>query len=435
METEIFSAYVPEMNSLGNGICKLDGCVVFCMGAVDGDRVQARIVDSRKNYKIAAVVSCDVPSPFRCDPACPAFGTCGGCTLQHITYAHELEVKKASVEAALRRAGLGTVNVEEILSADHMRYRNKAVYHFSEDSKISFLQESSNQYVPVSDCLLCPEVFSEIARDTESFFTGKSAVPSYLYIRADRTLSQLCVVLGVEGNSARDEAEEYATYIREKHPEIVGVLTGGGKHPEEKGTKLEILWGRDYIEESFLGLTLKITASSFFQVNTAAAELLCRRAVELLNPAEGEYGVDLYCGTGIFGMAIAKQHPDVYVTGVEINAGAVADAKANAAVNGLSNVGFFCGDSADFAKSTYGSIDFALIDPPRAGCSDKMLQALCKLRPGKILYVSCEPGTLGRDLKKLSEKGYGLDHIVACDLFPRTKHVECVALMSRKGEN
>lgn len=432
METGLFSAYVPEMNTLGNGICKLDGCVVFCIGAVDGDRVQARIVDNRKNYKIAEVVSCDVPSPFRCAPACPVFGTCGGCTLQHITYAHELEVKKASVEAALRRAGLGTVNVEEILSADHMRYRNKAVYHFSRDGRVSFLQESSNQYVPVSDCLLCPVVFSEIAKDTESFFTGKRTVPSYLYIRADRTLSQLCVVLGVERKSESAEVEEYAAYIRKKYLEIVGVLVGSGKHPEEKGTKLELLWGRDYIEESFLGLTLKITASSFFQVNTAAAELLCRRAVELLNPAEGEYGVDLYCGTGIFGMAIANQHPDVYVTGVEINAGAVADAKANAAANGLSNVGFFCGDSADFAKSTYGSIDFALIDPPRAGCSDKMLQALCKLRPEKILYVSCEPGTLGRDLKKLSERGYGLNHIVACDLFPRTKHVETVVLLSRK---
>ena len=432
METEVFATSVPEMNALGNGICKIDGCVIFCKGAVDGDRIQARIVDSRKNYKIAEVTSCDVPSPFRCNPACPAFGTCGGCTLQHITYAHELDVKKASIETALRRAGLGIVKVEEIFSASPLRYRNKGVYHFAKDGKVSFLQEASHQYVPVSDCLLCPESFSKIAGDTETFFAGKSIQPSYLYLRTNSAASQLCVVLGIEKGVAKDALKAYASYIREKHPEIIGVLAGSGSHPEERGAKLDCLWGQDYISESFLGLTLKISASSFFQVNTAAAQLLCQKAVDLLNPAPGEYGIDLYCGTGIFGMAIAKLHPKVYVTGVEINPAAVADAKENATANGLSNVGFFCGDSGDFAKSTYGSIDFALIDPPRAGCSDKMLQALCKLQPRKILYISCEPGTLGRDLKKLSEKGYTLSHIVACDLFPRTKHVETAALLTRK---
>ena len=130
-------------------------------------------------------------------------------------------------------------------------------------------------------------------------------------------------------------------------------------------------------------------------------------------------------------MAIAKLHSDVFVTGVEINKNAVADAKENAVANGLSNVGFFCGDSADFAKNTYGSIDFALIDPPRAGCSDKMVQALCKLKPKKIVYVSCDPGTLGRDLKKLLEKDYKLEKVAACDMFPRTKHVEAVALLTK----
>jgi len=431
LESEVFSADVSEMNTLGNGIFKQDGCVIFCTGAVDGDRIHARITSKQKNYKIAEMVSCDSASAHRCEPACSAFGSCGGCTLQHITYAHEIQIKRASVEAALRRAGLGKVPVEEILSADPMRYRNKAVYHFSKDGKISFLQESSDQYVPVADCQLCPALFSEIAKDTESFFEDKKTTPVYLYIRGNRDLTQLCVVIGKGDNDDRAELEAFADSIREKYPQAVGVLVGSGKHPEEKGSKLQILKGRDYIEESFLGLSLKITASSFFQVNTAAAELLCKKAVEFINPESNEYGVDLYCGTGIFGMAIAKLHPAVFVTGVEINKNAVADAKENAAANGLSNVGFFCGDSADFAKNTYGSIDFALIDPPRAGCSDKMVQALCKLRPKKIVYVSCDPGTLGRDLKKLLDKDYKLEKVAACDLFPRTKHVEAVALLTK----
>lgn len=431
METKVFTASVPEMNTLGNGICKQDGCVIFCMGAVDGDQIHGQVVECRKNYKIAKVVSCDVPSPYRCSPVCPVFGTCGGCSLQHITYDHELEIKKSAVETALRRAGLGQVTVEEVLFGDAERYRNKAVYHFSEDGEIAYYQAASDQYVPISDCLLCPSLFSEIAKESEAFFADKETAPAYLYIRGNMALSQLCVVLGGGKEPVRVELEAYAAYIREKYSCIVGVLAGHGMHPEEKGEKLQLLLGKEYLEESFLGLTLKITASSFFQVNTAAAQLLCKKAVEFLNPGAGEYGVDLYCGTGTFGMAVAKLHPDVYITGVEINADAVADAKVNAAANGLSNVGFFCGDSADFAKNTYGSIDFALIDPPRAGCSDKMIQALCKLNPEKIVYISCDPGTLGRDLKKLVEKGYTLERLTACDLFPRTKHVETVVLMSK----
>ena len=431
MESEVFSADVSEMNTLGNGIFKQDGCVIFCTGAVDGDRIHARITSSRKNYKIAEMVSCDVASSHRCEPSCPVFDSCGGCTLQHITYTHEAQIKKASVEAALRRAGLGKISVEEILTADPVRYRNKAVYHFSGDGKISFLQESSDQYVPVTDCQLCPSLFSEIAKAAESFFADRKTNPAYLYIRGNRDLTQLCVVIGKGENADRAELEAFADSIRESYPQIVGILAGSGKHPEEKGAKLQVLKGCDSIEETFLGLSLKINASSFFQVNTAAAELLCKKAVEFINPDPNEYGVDLYCGTGVFGMAIAKLHPDVFVTGVEINKNAVADAKENAAANWLSNVGFFCGDSADFAKNTYGSIDFALIDPPRAGCSDKMVQALCKLKPKKIVYVSCDPGTLGRDLRKLLDKDYKLERVAACDLFPRTKHVEAVALLSK----
>lgn len=282
METEVFSADVSEMNTLGNGIFKQDGCVIFCTGAVDGDQIHARITSSRKNYKIAEMVSCDSASVHRCEPACSLFGTCGGCTLQHITYAHETQIKKASVEAALRRAGLGKVSVEEILTADPVRYRNKAVYHFSEDGNISFLQESSDRYVPVTDCQLCPLLFAEIAKDTEAFFVDKKTNPVYLYIRGNRDLTQLCVVIGKGEDSDSAELEAFANSIREKYPQAVGVLAGSGKHPEEKGAKLQIIKGRDYIEESFLGLSLKITASSFFQVNTAAAELLCKKAVEFI---------------------------------------------------------------------------------------------------------------------------------------------------------
>ena len=211
----------------------------------------------------------------------------------------------------------------------------------------------------------------------------------------------------------------------------MGVLTKSGEHPED-GTDPELILGKDHIEEDFLGLKLKVSPSSFFQVNHDVAEKLCAKVAEFALSGEGSFGADLYCGTGIIGMTVAALHPESFVTGVEINEAAVLDAKENAKRNGLSNIGFFRGDSADFAKSTYGSIDFITIDPPRAGCSEKMIKELLRIKPQRLVYVSCDPQTLSRDLKKLTETKYEITEVCAADLFPRTKHVETVVLLTRK---
>lgn len=427
-ENYTFTAKIEEMNTQGNGITKQDGCIIFCLGAVDGDQVTAQVTEEKKNYKIANLLSVDTASPHRCAPDCPVYGECGGCSLRHITYEHETEIKLDSVKAALRRGGLGDCNVKEILTASPERYRNKAVFRLS-GGRFGYTEEKSSDFVAVDDCKLCPAEFSDIAKfcaeypDSESF--------TYVFLRTSKDCKEITAVIGTKDDPDKSMLAALAKKLCERFPNIVGVLAKRGNHPEN-GTRASLIQGRDSISETFLGMTLKISPDSFFQVNHDAAEKLCRLIGEYACAENGAFGADLYCGTGIIGLSIAKLHPDCFITGVEINSAAVADAKENAQSNGLSNVGFFCGDSADFAKSIYGSLDFAVIDPPRRGCSDMMIKELIRISPKRLVYVSCDPSSLARDLKKLCEKDFEIKEITACDLFPRTKHVETAVLLESK---
>lgn len=425
-DSKIFNAKIEEMNTLGNGITKQDGCVVFCLGAVDGDSVTAEICEEKKNFKTAKVLSLDSPSPHRCDPDCAAYGQCGGCTLRHIKYEHEAEIKLQSVKAALRRGGLGDIEVKEILTAAPDRYRNKAVFRL-DGGKFGYTEERGAALVPIDDCRLCPEIFSRIAAFSAKELRDKNV--KYLFLRCTANCGEISAVIGTDDGNA-PWLDGFAKQLTAEFPAVVGVLTKRGSHPEDRNAgKSRTILGKDSINEDFLGMSLKVSPDSFFQVNHDAAEKLCRLAGKYACAESGAYGADLYCGTGILGLSVAALHPDCFVTGVEINASAVSDAKENAAANGLSNIGFFCGDSAEFAKNIYGSLDFAIIDPPRSGCSDKMIKELTRIAPKRLVYVSCDPSSLARDLKKLCETRFTIEEVTACDLFPRTKHVETVVLL------
>ncbi len=422
---DIFSTEIPEMNLLGNGIVKIDGCVVFVMGAVDGDVVTARITQTKKNYKIAEIVSIDRPSPHRIASDCPVSGECGGCCLRHISYEHEAEIKRKGVEAALRRGGLGELSVPDIIVAEPERYRNKAVFRF-DGEQYGFSEEKTDRIVPTEDCLICPEIFSSIAEYCGGYFAKNPL--SYLYLRRS-SIGEISCVAGKKPGVDYD-ISAFAVNLTERFPQVVGVLTKEGEHPED-GKPCRLVSGKDTVTESFLGMELEISPDSFFQVNHDAAEALCAKAAEYAAPDGDEFGIDLYCGTGVIGLSVAALNPSVHVTGVEINPAAVENAKQNASRNSLSNIGFFCGDSAVFAKQIYGSADFITIDPPRAGCSDQMIKELLRLKAKRLVYVSCDPATLARDLGKLTEKTYSIEEVCAVDLFPRTKHVETVVLLSR----
>ena len=422
---KIFTADITETNAEGNGIVKIDGCVIFVIGAVRGDRVKAEIYEEKKNYKLARILEFEVKSSERSEIDCEAFSRCGGCTLRHVAYEHELEIKKSNVNSALRREGLGEHSVSEILHANPDRYRNKAVLRFCDDG-FGFCEEGTNDVTLCPDCKILPEIFSEIG--TFVYKECRDSLPSYLFMRKNRDTDEIVVVIGTDKAS---EYENLADALMNKFP-VVGVVAKDGNVPEEG--KKTVIRGRDYINEKFLGLDITVSSDSFFQVNHDAAELLCRKVSEYAGD-DSAYGADLYCGTGIIGMSIAALCPSSFITGVEINESAVSDAKKNAARNNLVNLGFFCGDSADFAKNIYGTLDFVIIDPPRRGCGEKMIKELLRIKSDKIIYVSCGPTTLARDLKLLCEKQYEIKEVTAVDLFPRTKHVETVVLLSKKTKS
>lgn len=427
--SEIIRAEINEMNMLGNGITKQDGCVVFCLGAVDGDIVEAEITQVKKNYKIAKVLNVEKKSEHRCDVDCVHYVECGGCMLRHISYEHELNIKKLSIESAMRRAGVTDVEVDEVLYSDSIRYRNKVVFHFDDNGKLGYMNEGKHNVVNIDDCLICPEVFSQIAEYAENALADISSLLTYLFIRSNKALDQINVVVGFK-NGRMSDITDFADSITKMYPQIVGVLIGEGYHPEEKND-FTVIKGVPYVMTEFCGLEVKVSAASFFQVNYHAAEMLCEKVAQLACPMPGEFGADLYCGTGTLGLVTASMFDGSFITGVEINEKAVADAKENAVNNGLTNIGYYSGDSADFVKSAYGAIDFAIIDPPRSGCSDKMIKDLTKLKPSRIVCVSCAPDTLARDLKKLIDSGYEIKETIMCDLFPRTKHVETIAYLVR----
>jgi len=427
--SEIIRAEINEMNMLGNGITKQDGCVVFCLGAVDGDVVEAEITQTKKNYKIAKVLNIEKQSTHRCAPDCDAFGECGGCLLRHISYEHELDIKRQSVETAFRRAGLGQLAVDEVISDESENYRNKVVFHFDSNGDLGYMAEGGHNIIKIDSCRICPEVFIEIAKFTSRELKADAEKLTYLFVRSNHDESELNVVVGIKKGQKAD-LKGYASNLKENFPAVVGVLSGEGDHPEENND-FKVISGVSYVKTKFCDLDIKVSAASFFQVNYKAAEKLCRKAAELAAPMPGEFGTDLYCGTGTIGLVTASMFAGSFITGVEINEKAVADAKENAKANGLDNLGYYSGDSADFVKSSYGAIDFAIIDPPRAGCSDRMIKDLTKLKPSRIVCVSCAPDTLARDLKKLTDSGYEVSKTIMCDLFPRTKHVETLVLLKR----
>ncbi len=428
--SEIIKAEIGEMNMLGNGITKQDGCVVFCLGAVDGDVVEAEITQVKKNYKIAKVLNIEKTSPHRCENDCANFGECGGCLLRHISYEHELDIKRNSIENAFRRVGLGNIRVDEIISDSPERYRNKVVFHFTDGGTLGYMAEKGHDIISIHDCLICPDVFMDIASFTSDALKKAAHNLTYLFIRSNHDKSELNVIIGVKSGEKAD-LTEYAEALTERFPAVVGVLRGEGEHPEENNNYKTIV-GVPYVKAKFCGLDIKVSPASFFQVNYNAAEKLCRKAAELAAPMPGEFGADLYCGTGTIGLVTASMFEGSFITGVEINEKAVADAKENAKANGLDNIGYYSGDSADFVKSSYGTIDFTIIDPPRAGCSDRMIKDLIRLAPERIVCVSCAPDTLARDLKKLTDSGYKVMKTVMCDFFPRTKHVESIVCLSRE---
>ena len=442
-KNNIYTARIEGYSSEGLGIARIDGQVVFVHGAVRGELCRVLVMKVLKNAAFGKVTELLEPSPERREPDCPYYGRCGGCDFRHLSYREELWAKQQRVQDALTRLGGSDVEVEEILgAADPLYYRNKSQYPVSA-GKVGFYRARTHDVVDIERCLI-QKPQADAAASALRDYMRDFAVPSYdektgrgllrhLYVRTNRRGESLVCVLA-NGERLPHE-EELVGRLRRAVPDCVGVVLGVNTRRGNTilGEGYRTLWGADTLEDELCGLTFRLSVPSFYQVNRDQAEVLYRKAVEYAGLTGGELVVDLYCGAGTITQVMAGGAGRVI--GAEIVPEAIEDARENARRNGIENVEFFCGDAAQLAADFAGRglrPDVICVDPPRKGLAPGVIAAAAQMAPQRVVYVSCDPGTLGRDVKRFAEYGYRVQRAAACDLFPGTRHVETVVMLSHK---
>ena len=454
-KNRIFEIEITDLNNLGYGVGRIGDLVVFVAGAVDGDRVEAKIIKVQKNYAVGRLEKILSPSPYRLpvpDP-CPARG-CGGCAYRAITYAHELELNRNAVKAAFRRAGLPDATVLPVLSTGKTEhYRNKAQYPVTgtpDAPVIGFFAPKSHRVTDARRCPLQPTVFGEIL-DAIAVLTGEYGIAPYdeesgtgllrhIYLRSAKDEKEILLTFVMNGETL-PHADEVIRELTARFPALIGIGININRAKTNVicGEEYRTLWGSDTITDALAGVTLSFSPASFYQVNRDAAELLYGRAKEIADFRGDELLLDLFCGVGSIGLSMADAVGRVI--GIEIVPDAVRCAAENARANGIGNAAFFAGDATDTEQLLAGAEkalgktlvpDAVLLDPPRKGCDPKLLDFLALKAIPKIVYISCNPETLARDVAYLSKKGYGFSEITPVDLFPRTGHVETVVRLDRR---
>ena len=440
----VYTAVIDGYSSEGLGIARVNGAVVFVPHAVRGEEIDLRITKVMKTSCAGEIVKIHNPSPERMEPECPYAGKCGGCAYRHLTYPEELWAKRQRVQDALTRIGGLELTVEEILGAKNPEhYRNKSQYPVGADGSIGFFQARTHKVVPIRRCLIQTEAADRTAQAVGEWMrrykisaydetTGKGLV-RHVCVRVNRKGESLCCVV-VNGNKMPREPE-LAAYVTAAVPHTVGVLLNSNTRRGNVvlGDKYRTLFGRNYLMDTLCGLEFKLSMPSFYQVNRDQAEALYGKALEFAGLTGNETVLDLYCGIGTITLCLAKAAKRVI--GAEIVPPAIRDAKENALRNHVENAEFFCGDAADIAAKLESDglrPDVVTVDPPRKGLAPEVIASVAAMGPEKVVYVSCDPATLGRDVKIFREFGYEAKRAAAVDMFPGTAHVETVVLLSRE---
>lgn len=443
----IYEATVTDYTAEGLGVVKIEGCAVFVPNAVAGERVRVRIEKVGKTWASGKITEILERSPHRVNRECAVAKLCGGCDFWHMDYEEEARMKAERVRQALNRIGGENLETVPILAAPEIRaYRNKAQYPVGSKKGrafAGFYKAGTHEIVESSSCAILPPQ-ADLVRDAVIDWMNQFRVTSYdetahkglvrhIYVRRGAVSGQILVCLAVNGRDIPRKAELIARLekIAGFTTLVLGVNTARGN--AVLGDEFITLSGPGYIEDTLCGLTFRLSPRSFYQVNHTQAERLYHAAIEQAGITKSDTVLDLYCGVGTITLAMAGAAGKVI--GVEVIPQAVEDAKANAARNGIENAEFFCGDAGKAALELEQQgvhIDVAVVDPPRKGLNADTIEALSRMSPRRIVYVSCDPATLARDVALLKERGYALRSAQAADLFPRCAHVETVCLLSRK---
>lgn len=449
-KNELINLKITSATAEGSGVGHTeDGIAVFVPLSAIGDELEVRILKVKKTYAFGKIEKIIKPADCRIEPDCPNFAKCGGCVWRHINYESECEIKAQKVSDAVKRiGGLEDVKFAPIISCENtLRYRNKAQLPIGVDKEgkaiIGFYAFHSHRIIDCVDCVLQPEIFTEIIKITREFIirtntdiynevTGKGRL-RHLYIRMGEVTKELMVCYVVNGNGLKQE-DLLVKMLKDALPELKSVIINSNREKTNVilGNKNRVAYGRGYITDELCGMKFKISPFSFWQVNRRQAEKLYNKAKEYANLKSDEILLDLYCGTGTIGLTMANDCKTL--VGVEIVEDAINDAKENAEINGITNAKFICSDApkaAEKLKNEGLKPDVIILDPPRKGCGEELVKTIFEMSPDRVVYVSCDPATLARDLKYFSEGNYSVKEITLCDMFSRTSHVETVCLLTK----
>lgn len=439
---------IVDLSSEGAGVAKVDGYPLFIKDTLPGETVEVLVVKVNKNYGFGKVLNIIEPSEQRVEPICPVAGKCGGCSLQHLSYEGQLKYKQNKVYQNLKRiGGFDNISVEETIGMDKpYNYRNKAQYPVGYDKGIivGFYASNSHRIIDFDNCSIGSEKNQEILKAVKEFITknnitaydektGKGTI-RHILIREGHFTGEIMVCLIVNSYSFK-----YKKQLIDVLKNISGIKSISINYNTTQsnvilGEKVETIYGSDYITDYIGNLKFEISPLSFYQVNPVQTEKLYGKALEFADLKGSETVIDAYCGIGTISLFLAQNANKVY--GIEIVPQAIDDAVKNAENNNITNAEFFVGKSEDVIPKLYKTRgvkpDVMVVDPPRKGCEESLLNLMLQMNPKRIVYVSCDSATLARDLKILcSTKQYKVDKVQPVDMFPHTGHVETVVLLNK----
>lgn len=448
------SNYIIDITGMthdGQGVGRIEGFTVFADGALEGEQVEIKVIKLNKTYAVGKLLHILKPSAGRVDPFCGAYTRCGGCSLQHLDYNSQLLFKTNMVRESIKRIGkLEDVTVHDTIGMQSPKnYRNKAQYPVSIVNGTvvaGFYARRSHDVIDSSECGIQDKAGNDVRIIVREFIndfkitvydenTGKGLL-RHVMVRVGFRTGEVMAVLVVNGNSL-PYSQELVNRLVTGVPGIKSIYLNINKDNTNiiTGNENIKLYGSDTITDYIGKYKFHISPLSFFQVNPLQTEVLYGKALEYAGLTGSETVFDLYCGIGTISLFLSEKAGKVY--GIEVVEDAVSDARRNAELNGAGNVEFIAGEAEKIIPEMYGQgvrADVVVMDPPRKGCDDALLKTLVEMKPDRMVYVSCNPATLARDLKYLAENGYRTAEVQPVDMFPWTAHVETVVLMSRKDK-
>ncbi|WP_144558488.1 23S rRNA (uracil(1939)-C(5))-methyltransferase RlmD [Shouchella miscanthi] len=446
-KNETLTVTIEDLTHDGSGVAKVKGYALFIPQALPGEKAEVKVVKTKKGYGFARLMNLVDESPSRVEPPCPIFHQCGGCQIQHMDYGAQLHMKQKQVKEVMARIGkLPDVPVHPVVGMNEpWRYRNKSqvpVTFQRGELVAGFYAKRSHHIVDMDECIIQHKE-NDLVVQTIKRLAKELRIPAYneekhngvlrhIVARYGKTTDQVMVVLVTRGKKL-PQKDELIAGIREAIPTVVSVVQNINNERTNVifGKQTDVLWGETYLYDEINGIRFAISARSFYQVNPDQTNRLYQKALDYAELTGSETVIDAYCGIGTISLFLAQKAKHVY--GVEIVPEAITDAKRNAKLNHIDNATFAVGEAEKVIPWWHAqgvTADVIVVDPPRKGCDEALLNTMLKMKPERIVYVSCNPATLARDLRILEDGGYRTKEVTPVDMFPQTNHVECVAVLT-----